>query len=126
MVIRNDLAGSENREMAESRPEGTTRMTMRPTKGGSQLLQIQLQAAKNCVDMTKKELSQAQGSNFDKAYVGQQIGAHIHMLASLQAAEPYVRGDFKQVVQQGIEITQKHLDEARNICRDLNNTGSNN
>jgi predicted outer membrane protein len=118
-LIRSESQEGKNREMAENRPEGSTRMSMRPIEGGSQLLQIEVQAARNCGDLMKKELSTMQGAEFDRAYVGQQIGAHIHMLAKLRAVEPYVNGDLKQVVQQGIEMTQKHLDEAKSICKDL-------
>lgn len=118
MVISRDVEG-QNREMAQGRTDPATRTTMRPTEGSSQLLQIQLQATKNCIKLTKDSLSQMQGDEFDKAYMGQQIGAHIAMLAKLQAMEPFVSGDLKKVVENTIQATQSHLDEAKTICRDL-------
>lgn len=86
---------------------------------GGNLLKIEVQAAKNCLGLVKKELSELKGADFDKAYMGMQIGAHIGMLAKLQAVEPYATGELKQMVQDAIEKTQKHLDEAKNICKKL-------
>lgn len=82
------------------------------------LFQIEKEAVQNCVSMTKEELQEKQGKEMDKAFVGCQIGSHIHMLASLKAAENHVSPELQQVIAKAQEKVQSHLDEAKKLMKE--------
>lgn len=82
------------------------------------LFQIEKEAVQNCVSMTKEELQEKQGKDMDKAFVGCQIGSHIHMLASLKAAENHVSPELQQVIAKAQEKVQSHLDEAKKLMKE--------
>ncbi|SFI56301.1 DUF4142 domain-containing protein [Planctomicrobium piriforme] len=86
---------------------------------GDQMYQIARDAVNNCEKLTRAQLSKEQGADFDKAFVGMQIGAHIGMLAQLQAVEPHVTGDLQQVVRDGITATQQHMAKAESLMKEL-------
>jgi predicted outer membrane protein len=81
------------------------------------LFQIEKDAVQNCVAMTKEEL-QDSGKDIDKAFVGCQIGSHIHMLASLKAAENHVSPELQQVIAKAQDKVQSHLDEAKKLMKE--------
>jgi predicted outer membrane protein len=82
---------------------------------GSQLLDIEMRASQNRISLMKDTLSKMQGMDFDRAYVGCQVGMHTDMLAKLMAIEPYVSGDMKQMVHNAQEETKQHLEQAKKI-----------
>ncbi|MCE5267903.1 MAG: DUF4142 domain-containing protein [Planctomycetaceae bacterium] len=82
-------------------------------------LDIGLQTSENIISLTKNELGQQQGEGFDKAYLGQQIASHINMLAGLRAMEPYASGELRTIVRQAISETEKHMDDARNLMKNV-------
>lgn len=86
---------------------------------------LQQTMAENCVAYTEAELSQMDKDMFDKAFMGQQIFNHVDALAKLRAMETFAPANVKPVVQQAIPIVQHHLDDARNICKQLENKTAN-
>jgi predicted outer membrane protein len=67
----------------------------------------------------ERELAQYQGSDFDRAYVGQQFWGHVVFVASAKAGAKHLSNDLRQVVEQGAQMGEKHLDECRKLIRDL-------
>jgi len=72
-----------------------------------------------CLNLTEQELGQKQGVEFDKAYIGQQIGAHMGMLAQLRGSRQFASGDLKPLIDEGEKMTQQHLDQAKQIMAQL-------
>jgi len=66
-----------------------------------------------------RELNQYQGSDFDRAYAGQQFWGHVAFIAFARGAERHVSPDLQQVVSQGASTAEKHLDHIRKLIRDL-------
>jgi predicted outer membrane protein len=77
------------------------------------------QMAENCIALTQAELMQTEKDQFDKAYMGQQICAHIGMLAEIKTLENYATGELKPIIQSVGKSTRQHLDQAKNICKQL-------
>ncbi len=71
------------------------------------------------IQMTKNLLKDYKGRDFDMAYIGDQIAAHIQILANLKAVEEYSTGDFKEAVEEGIQVTESHLKRAKEISTQL-------
>ncbi len=76
--------------------------------------------AKQITSAIEKELGQFQGNEFDRAYVGQQFWDHVVFIAAAKAADNNVSDNqLKQVVQQGTQTAEHHLDATRKLIRDL-------
>ncbi len=69
--------------------------------------------------MTKELLKKYEGRDFDMAYLGDQIAAHISMLATLKAIEESTTGEFQKVVKEGIDTTESHLQRAKELSGQL-------
>jgi predicted outer membrane protein len=82
-------------------------------------LQLAQAVKQECINLTQQELANKQGADFDKAYMGQQIVAHIDMLAHLRASRPLAGSELQQVIQQGEQMTEQHLAQARQIMQQI-------
>ncbi|MEX2168666.1 MAG: DUF4142 domain-containing protein [Pirellulales bacterium] len=84
-----------------------------------QALKMQKEIAQQCLALTQRELSEHEGQKFDQAFVGQQIGAHIGMLAKLSGSDQFASAELQQVLQQQQETTQQHLQHAKQVMQEL-------
>lgn len=126
----NNQSSNRNQQQASSTRQNGTNITpgfdnpspsqqtaaQNPTD--QKLFQIEKEAVQNCVSMTKEELQEKQGKDMDKAFVGCQIGSHIHMLATLKAAENHVSPELQQVIVKAKDKTQAHLDKAKKLMKE--------
>jgi len=87
--------------------------------GIHQLMQIDRQINERCLQMAKDELQQKSGAEFDKCYVGNAIGMHSHALAALEVIGKQTQGTLAQVAQQGQPTVQQHLDQAKQMMKQL-------
>jgi predicted outer membrane protein len=84
-----------------------------------QVLKMQQQAAQECLSMTKAMMQEKQGAEFDKAFAGSQIGAHVGMLAKLKASEQHVSSELAPIIQESQQTVQMHLEQAKQLCEEL-------
>lgn len=80
---------------------------------------IEKDAAANCLRLTMAELERQPAGNFDMAFVGFQIGGHVHMIAKLEAVQPHVSAEMRPMVDQCLESARQHMDEARKLAEAL-------
>jgi predicted outer membrane protein len=80
---------------------------------------IQQQMAENCIAIAQSELSQLDKDQFDRAYMSQQICAHVMTLAKLKTLQAYAPADLKPLIESEEKTTRSHLDEAKKICKRL-------
>jgi len=80
---------------------------------------LELAASENCQRMTKECLSKMKGDHFDHGYLGSQIGAHIAVLSKLEAADHYVSGELKDLLQDAQKTVKQHQARAEDLDRDL-------
>jgi predicted outer membrane protein len=78
-----------------------------------------------CLALTQRELEEA-GEDFDACYVGQQVGAHIAMLAKLQASEQYATGELRNFIQEATQTVEGHLQHAKELAKELKNAQASN
>lgn len=74
-----------------------------------QLFQIGKETTENCLRRTQQQLSEKKGEEFEKAFVGQQIGMHIVMLSQIEASKSAVEGQLQQTLEQEEQSTKEHL-----------------
>lgn len=89
-----------------------------------QMLAFEKDKAQHCLSMTKQMLQEHKGADFDKAFIGQQISMHTNMLATLKAAEGKVSDELGEVLSQGQETTQQHLQHAKELMKRLDSAGA--
>lgn len=84
-----------------------------------QMQKIEEAAAEECLRLTKAELEKHEGVDFDKAFLGQQIGMHLGMIAKLNASQKAVSGEFQQLVQASVQKTEEHKQHLEHLMGQL-------
>ena len=102
------------RPASAEEPVATTAAAANPGQA-NRGLQLAQAVKQECLNLTQEELAQKEGAEFDKAYIGQQVGAHIGMLAELRGSKNFATGQLQQVITEGEQMTQQHLAEAKQI-----------
>jgi len=77
------------------------------------------QVKEECLGMVKKALGEKKGKDFDACYIQQQVGAHMAMLAQLKGSEPFASAQLKPLIQEGIQVTEQHLDKAKELAKKM-------
>lgn len=80
--------------------------------------------AQECLSLTKEELSQYKGIEFDQAFVGQQCGAHLGMLAKLAAIQSEASQEFVPVAAELRETTKMHKDHLKKLMDSIKDKDS--
>lgn len=107
-----------NRQQGQTGSDRGNVLGQRAGQGsGQQISEIQFEqeVGKECLKMTKEMLTKHEGTNFDHAYLGQQIVAHTRMLATLKGLESSASGEMASTINQGIQTTQQHLEKAKSL-----------
>ena len=82
---------------------------------GVDWVSIHKQIGEQCLQSTKQEFERHQGADFDKAYMGQQIVAHMKTLDELKVLRNHATGELRTEIEKSIEMATRHLEEARKI-----------
>jgi predicted outer membrane protein len=106
-------------DVTTSTTTSTADQTSAHTGALHQLGQIERQIGERCTQATREELQQKSGAEFDKAFVGVTIGAHIHTLAALEVVGQQTQGQLAQVAQQAQPIVKQHLEQAKQLMKEL-------
>ncbi len=84
----------------------------------AQLAQVEKQIGERQKQAMLDELQQKSGVEFDKCYVGSQVGAHMQSLAALEVISQQ-QGELAQIAQQAQPTVQQHLDHAKQLAKQL-------
>lgn len=82
---------------------------------GVNWVSIHKQIGEQCLQSTKQEFERHQGADFDKAYMGQQIVAHMKALDELKVLREHATGELRTEIEKATEMATRHLEEARKI-----------
>jgi predicted outer membrane protein len=88
----------------------------------ARFMKIREEIADQCRATVQRELDSKQGKDFDQCYMGMQIGAHMRLVDELTVLARHVSPEFKPVLQKGLQTAQRHLDSAKKIMKDVNET----
>lgn len=81
---------------------------------------LERQVANECLTLAKRELTAAKESgDFDQAFLGCQVAAHLNMIAKLTVFERESKGELAQIFSEGRASTEKHLEEAKHLMSSL-------
>jgi predicted outer membrane protein len=106
-------AAGERRAEPNSRLAGSQPATVEA------LNQLRLEMADECLASMQRELSSKEGREFDKCFIGSQIGGHMYLIDELKVLERHASSDLQGTLRTGRETAQKHLDRAKEIMKDI-------
>lgn len=92
----------------------------------AKLIQIDQELADRCLASAQRELNEKQGKDFDMAYVGMQIAAHMKMVDTLSVYSRHASGELQQVLNEGLETSQQHLEHAKQLVKQVEGSGNSN
>jgi len=119
-------AQNQPRQPGQPNPPG-----VRPTIGDQQassrnsqeivakLETIAKKSSKKQLEMAKAMLQKHEGKDFDMAFVGLQIAAHMQAVADLNALQGVGSKEMQEVVNQAETATNKHLQRAKDLADQL-------
>jgi predicted outer membrane protein len=94
-----------------------------PQRGaaGGQLdwVSIHKEIGQQCLNSVKKELSSKQGNDFDKCFMGQQIGAHMMVVDALKVLQNHASSELQPKLDKELQVAQQHLTLAKQIEQKL-------
>jgi len=85
----------------------------------SQLMQVKQEITDRCVASLQSALNEKEGKEFDHCYIGMQVGAHMHMVATLSVLNTHASPELQQVIDEGLQTAQQHLEHAKKIAKQL-------
>ena len=92
--------------------------------GSPDWITIHRQLADACLASTKQELGRHQGPEFDRCFMGQQMGAHMMVLDELKVLKNHASPQLAAQFDKSIQVVQAHLQEARQITERMKDTPS--
>lgn len=86
--------------------------------------QISDELTAQCIASAKRELGQKQGAEFEKAFLGLQVAAHMGMLDHLQVFQRHAGDELRAEIGKAISTTQEHLQMAKRLMDEKKDTPS--
>ncbi len=102
----------------------TQQQAARTGQSGLNFLAIEQQIGRQCESSLIRELQEKQGEKFDKAYVGWNIGAHMHMLDALKVLRSDASPQLQQTLAQAEQSTHDHLEHFKKLMHELESNSS--
>lgn len=87
--------------------------------GHTKWIAIHQEMSEKCLAASKKELNEKDGVEFDKCFMGMQIGAHQKTIIADEVFANYVSSESQKKLDQCRETATKHLEAAKTIYKDL-------
>jgi len=110
-----DKPSAENRSGTESSKAGAESHWVTV----ADMLAIKKDLNKECLTSASKELQQKSGAEFDKCFLGMQIGAHMGAISTLNVFKNRASKELSQVIAEALPTIQGHLDQAKNLMKKL-------
>jgi len=88
-------------------------------QGGFNVLEVKREIASRCLATAQKELNSKQGNERDESFIGHQIANHEQMLDTLHVMRQYASAELQPVIDKGIEGTQHHLEQAKQLMHSI-------
>jgi predicted outer membrane protein len=90
----------------------------------TQRMKIEHEVAKQCLQLMKAQLQKYSGEKFDQAYLGQQAGEHVQMIAMLTVFENQASPELKQLITKAKGEAQDHLRTANELMEEVHQPGA--
>ncbi len=88
-------------------------------EGGLNYLEIHKQVAAQCIASATRDMGAKKGADFDKAYIGSQIGAHYRLIDTNRVLREYASPELRKSIDEETQTAEHHLAEAQSIMKSL-------
>ncbi|MDB5386954.1 MAG: hypothetical protein JWM11_2600 [Planctomycetaceae bacterium] len=85
----------------------------------SELHEVELELARQCLKSATEKLNEKSGAEFDKCFMSLQISKHMGMKDKLMVYQRHVTGELSEVMAEGLQTTDEHLKKAEKIMKSL-------
>ena len=89
------------------------------SSAGLNFVRLKQQLGQQCLASAKQELEQKDDKEFDECYIGMQIAKHMEMIDTLKVFSHYASENLDQVIEEGEDTSQEHLDRAKELIKEL-------
>lgn len=123
---RRRTRGNDNRTATNRRPQTATAEYaggQGRSSAGLNFVRLKQQLGQQCLASSKQELEQKDGNEFDECYIGMQIAKHMEMIDTLKVFSHYASENLDQVIEEGEDTSQEHLDHAKKLIKELTSDG---
>jgi putative membrane protein len=84
------------------------------------LFEINQEIEQSCLASAQRELEQVSSSDFDRCYIGMQVGMHMQLSSVVSVLKNHVTSpDFKKAIEDLAQLDSRHLESAKKIMKDL-------
>ncbi len=124
-AIKDHTAAAKQFEQLQT----TLRQHLRPqnpnnTPVAAALFQINQEVEQTCLANAQRELEQQSGREFDRCYIGMQVGMHEQLVSALSVFKNHATSpEFKKAIEDLSQVASHHLDDAKKIWKDLEQHG---
>ncbi len=120
-MIKDHSAGAKQFEQLQANMNQQLRpQNPNNTPVAAALFEINQEIEQTCLNNAQRELEQQSGADFDRCYVGMQIGMHSHMASVLSVLKNRVTSpEFKKALEETSQVVDRHLEHAKKIAKEL-------
>lgn len=107
-------AAPNNATAANQQP----RVALKPATGGLDWVAVHQEVAEESLASCKKELSRYEGNEFDKAFLGHQLGGHLMTVANLKVLKRHASSQLGSEIDDALATTESHLKKLRDLMEE--------
>lgn len=119
------IAAADNRAAQQNQPAdrnggdvvGRRSASVEASESG--FVALHREIAAECRKSKEDELSKKEGAEFDRCFMGAQLGAHMAAIDSMKVFQRHTSGELKNTIDEGIKTAESHLEHAKKIMKDL-------
>ncbi len=72
---------------------------------------------RKCLESHTRLLQEKQGAEFDRCFMGMQVGAHIKAVDTLEVFQSYASPALRPTLEEGLRTVQMHLQDAKDLAK---------
>lgn len=119
-MVRDHSPGCQEMQQLAGQLASDSHQPQAASSGGHlDWISIKKQIGQQCLKSVKEELGSKQGEDFDKCFMGQQIGAHMKVVDELTVLRNHASSELKQKLDKELETAKQHLQLAKQIEQKL-------
>lgn len=111
---------SSGQESSGSTPNPNPRQARAGNESnGVDVVQLQQEISKQCLEDSKEYLSSKEGAEFDKCFVALQVAKHASAKSNLTVLQRHATGKLQELIKSDLETNEKHLEASVSLMEKL-------
>jgi len=93
--------------------------------GSPSAISLKRELGAQCLQSKQQELSEKQGAEFDKCFMGMQVAMHMEVADTLKVFQKHASGQLRQSLDEALQTTQAHLEHAKQVQKSVEEKAKN-